>query len=113
MIMQMHKSCVVYFEIKKLVIITNIRTQVRKSLFFYYKTNGIIFIQKKWMEIICLLPRNLKIKMNHAMKQTKKTKPTKKIGNIFGGSISKKLLWKIPSKKRMCHIKNSLRTLVF
>ncbi len=37
------------------------------------------------MQIICLLQRNLKIKMNYVVEQTKKREPTKKIGHIFEG----------------------------
>jgi hypothetical protein len=51
--------------------------------------------------------------MNNVIKQIKKNKTFKKRGNIFGRSISKELLWKIPSKRRMCHTKNSLRIVVF
>jgi hypothetical protein len=61
-----------------------------------------------WMQIICLLQRNLKILINYVVEQTKKREPTKKRENIFERSVSKKLLWRIPSKKKMCHIKEFL-----
>jgi hypothetical protein len=55
---------------KNLVIVMNLRTQVRNSLIFYYKKWNNLFFKHV---VICLLQRNLKIKMNYAVKKKKKT----------------------------------------
>jgi ribosomal protein L16 Arg81 hydroxylase len=92
---------------QKTVIGINPRTQVRKGLISYYKTNGITFLKNHVDAYHVFLPQMFEEKVNNFLRKTEKIHPSKKKTNPFGGSNSKFFfLSKIPSKKRMCHKKN-------
>ncbi len=83
----------------------NLGTQVRKTLIFYYKTNGITSF-KKHVDANHSFITQMFEEVNILLKSTEEKQALKKRTNPFGGSIFKFFLSKIPSKRRMCHIKN-------
>ncbi len=67
---------------------SNPRTQLRKELISYYKTNGITSLKKYVNVDHVIVAKTFKEKMNSSMKGNVKRQPTKKRKNVFGASIS-------------------------
>jgi hypothetical protein len=73
---------------KNAVIAMNPRTQARKGLTIYYKTNGITFFKKHVDVVHMFIAKKFEKKMNNLVKQTKEIHLPKK-GNIIRRSIFK------------------------
>ncbi len=77
---------------------SNLRTETRKKLISYYKTNWITSLKKHVDAHHTIVSKIFEEEMNKLMQGKEKMRPTKNKQNVYGGFISKKLLWKIPWK---------------
>jgi len=96
--------CIICYQ--ELIIGINLRTQARKGLIFYYKTNGIMYLEKHVDAKHIGIAKMFEEKVNSLLKGKKEIQPTNKRMIVSSGSISKFLFLKDSFKKRMCHRKN-------
>jgi hypothetical protein len=66
--------CILYFQ--KLVIGINPRTQVRKGLIFYYKTNGIISLKKHVDVDHSVIAQMFEEEVNNLLKRSEEKQPS-------------------------------------
>jgi hypothetical protein len=74
---------------QKLVIGINSKTQARKGLIYYYKTNEITSEKKHLDAEQIVIAKMFEEEINSLLKGSVKRQPTKKRTIIFGGSTSK------------------------
>ncbi len=79
--------CIICYQ--ELVIGINSRTQARKGLISYYKTNGITSLKKHVDVEHTIIAKKFKEEVNSLLKGRKEKQSTKKKTIMFGGSISK------------------------
>jgi len=76
-----------YLCYQKLVIGINSKTQARKGLISYYKTNGITSLKKHVDVIHIIIVKMFEEEVNSLLKRKEEKQPTKKITIMSDGSI--------------------------
>ncbi len=85
-----------------LVLITNAKTQARKSLILYSIANGIIALKKHVYADHYMIVKIFEKEIKNLLKELHEKKPTKKMLHLNGTVISNFLLPKILIGKMMC-----------
>jgi hypothetical protein len=90
-----------------------VKTQIRKQIIFYYKTNGIMTL-KKYMDVDhVMIPKKFEEEIKNLVKHGYLKDNQQKKLNLSSNAIYINLVKKILSKKMMCNKNNSYKTLAF